>query len=88
MASEIPQFGRMLKKHGLKIHPTDGSHTGIYRGEKRIYTMAATPKNSYHAVENTIRDLVQAKQLPNNIIYRGRTYKRKRPEKRLYDSNS
>jgi hypothetical protein len=85
MANEIPQFGRMLKKHGLIIHPTDGSHTGIYRGGKRIYTMGATPKNAYHAVENTIKDLVLAKHLPDNTIYRGRIYKRKRPEKRMHD---
>lgn len=85
MASDLNILKKELRQHGLEMRPLRGAHVGIFKGEKRIYTMGSSPKNSYEASQNTVRDLVLAGYLPDGLIYRGRIYKRKRKAKRLYD---
>ncbi len=76
MSSEIKQFTRFIKPYGLKV-VQGNRHARIYKGGKRIYGFACTPKNAYEAMDNNVKDLVMGGYLPAGIVYRGKVYKKK-----------
>lgn len=75
------KFVKLLAKYELTERPIASGHKGIFNKEgKIIYRFAGTPKNSFHAIENNIKDLIKLGALPTGLVFQGRKYVTKRQD--------